>query len=146
MTGTNFSDWFNATEGTFVVSGQKGGSTFTPFYTAHDGTNSNKIETDFDNAAHLIVAAGGVTQANIDAGTVSANTFTRLAAAYKANSFAACISGGSVATDTAGSIPTVDRLQIGGAFNAIPYGTKTIATISYYPVRLTNAEVQAFSK
>jgi len=146
MTGANFSDWFNASEGTFVVSGRKGGSTFTPFYTAHDGTNNNKIETDFDAAAHLLVVTGGVSQANIDAGAVSANTFSKLAAAYKQNSFAACILGGNVVTDTSGTIPTVDRLQIGGGFNAIPYGTKTVATISYYPIRLTNDEVRAFSK
>lgn len=61
----------------------------------------------------LVVVDGGVTQANIDAGTFAANNITRLAARFGPNDFAVSVNGGAEVVDTSGTMPTVDRLMIG---------------------------------
>jgi hypothetical protein len=61
----------------------------------------------------LVVHDGGVEQANIDGGTVTANTRTRVAVRINANDFSISVNGGAVVTDTSGTLPTVDRLMLG---------------------------------
>ena len=61
----------------------------------------------------LVVVDGGVTQADIDAGTIAANTSSRMAVRINTNDFSASFNGGAVVTDTSGTLPTVDRLFIG---------------------------------
>jgi hypothetical protein len=61
----------------------------------------------------LVVHDGGVEQANINGGTVTANQRTRIAVRINANDFAISINGGTVVTDTSGTLPTVDRLMLG---------------------------------
>jgi hypothetical protein len=61
----------------------------------------------------LVVHDGGVEQANIDGGTVTANQRTRVAVRINANDFAISINGGTVVADTSGTLPTVDRLMLG---------------------------------
>jgi hypothetical protein len=61
----------------------------------------------------LVVVDGGSEQANINGGTITANTRTRVAVRINANDFAISINGGAVVTDTTGTLPTVDRLMLG---------------------------------
>jgi hypothetical protein len=61
----------------------------------------------------LVVHDGGVEQANIDGGTVTANQRTRVAVRINANDFAISINGGTVVTDNSGTLPTVIRLMLG---------------------------------
>lgn len=61
----------------------------------------------------LVVHDGGVEQANIDGGTVTANDRTRVAVRIGTNDFAISVNGGAVVTDTSGTLPTVDRLMLG---------------------------------
>ena len=61
----------------------------------------------------LVVVDGGVEQANINGGTITANARTRVAVRINANDFAASINGGATVTDTSGTLPTVDRLMLG---------------------------------
>lgn len=114
VTGSAFSDWYNQAEGTFLVEAD----TIDPInsgraFAATDGTTNERIYGYIDGANHLDVIDGGVTQAAIDAGSVAANVVTRLAAAYKLNDFGASLNGAAAVTDAAGTIPTVDRLELG---------------------------------
>ena len=61
----------------------------------------------------LVVVDGGVEQANVNGGTVTANQRTRVAVRINANNFAISINGGAVVTDASGTLPTVDRLMLG---------------------------------
>ena len=76
----------------------------------------------------LVVVDGGVEQANVNGGTVTANQRTRVAARIVANDFANSINGGAVVTDTSGTLPTVDRLMLGRT-QAGEYLNGTIARI-----------------
>lgn len=146
MTGTNFSDWFNATEGAFEVEsillpGILSG--FPAIYTASDGTANNLIFSSYNAggpSAGFTVKTLGSNVANMFQ-TVPAFTATsvnKVCGAYKTNSFAASANGTAPSTDSAGALPTVNQLRFGSNL--------WVRDLNYWPQRLTNAEVQAFAK
>jgi len=146
MTGTNFSDWYNASAGTFAS--QFTTSTISGTRTildANDNTANESIRLRTVSAdPSFTVTDGGVDQANIDAGTVVANTTYKMAGAYTLNDFATSIGGGAAVIDTSGTIPTVNQLQIGtSAAGNILNGC--IGSISYYNTRLSNSSLQAIT-
>jgi hypothetical protein len=143
MTGTNFSSWYNAAEGTVVVNTSAAFSGTNVAFSASDGTNNNAINIYWNSAlAQFQIRSSGSTQALL---TGSTSTSFKMVGAYQANNFAASLNGGSVNTDTSGAIPTVDRLSIGslGAGGSILNGT--ISRIAYYPTRLANTQLQALT-
>jgi hypothetical protein len=77
--------------------------------TANERVNVLTSGTD----PRLVVVDGGVEQANVNGGTVTANQRTRVAVRINANDFAISVNGGAVVTDTSGTLPTVDRLMLG---------------------------------
>lgn len=145
MTGTDFSSWYNATAGAFLVQFDTPASGTRIISAADDNTANNNIQmlTSGTDPTFLVTTSGTV-QASIDAGTVAANTVYKFAGTYSANDFAACISGGTVGTDTSGTIPTVDRLRIGAgqAGNTL---CGHVASLVYYPQRLPNATLQSLT-
>jgi hypothetical protein len=147
MTGTNFSDWYNATEGAAVVEANIFGVSTTAtglaFYDATITSNYIYAQTRPTFGTPSLIRVGGVQQLSI-----SSFTYTqpcKVAIAYKTNNFAASVNGQTPTTDTTVTIPTVDRAQIGGASSA-DFVNGHFRKVFYYPQRLTNAEVQAFSK
>ena len=151
MTGTNFSSWYNASEGSFVAEA----SSFSPpsasslywVLSANDGATSNTINVvAFNNLWIGSVAVGGVSQADLaQTGVYTAGATAKIALGYKANSFAASVNGLTPLTDNSGSVPSVNRLDLGN-LSGIFYLDGHIRKLNYYPQRLTNAELQAFSK
>ena len=151
MTGTNFSSWYNQTQGTIVSSA----STLKPpsvsasnsVVFASDGTANERIQIVYD--------AGNITSAVFDGGGFIAGFSTayttgqiiNTAIAYKVNDFANSFNGATVGTDTSGTVPTVNRLSIGSGWDGTTFFlTGHVRSIRYYPLRLTNAELQAFTK
>ncbi len=110
-----------------------------------DGTASNRMDSRASTTRHLDVVTLGVTQAQIDAGTISADVATKLATAYQVNDFAACINGGTVATDTVGTVPTVTTFRIGRNYDGAGQFTGHIKRLAYYASRKTDAELQVLS-
>ena len=146
MTGTNFSSWYNATEGAFVTEATNFyPPKYQPILRVDNGAISDSIYFDIDSSAPRMVAfVSSANQCVIGTTTLTANTKFKLVGAYKLNSYAASLNAGSVGTDNLATVPTVNRLLLGNdgvnIFNGI------YAKINYYPQRLINAEVQAFSK
>lgn len=148
ITGTNFSSWFNAAEGTFVVEADTAKPTSlvasANIAVANDGTSNERILVRFTSGnADGAVVDGGVVQAQIpQAYTVS--TAEKLAFAYKANDFALARNGALVGTDTGGTLPTVDRLWIGSGGSGAQINGH-IRRLTYYPARLSNALLQSLT-
>lgn len=114
MTGTNFSTWYNATEGTVIckiyrsnASGAARGA-----WVISDGSNNNSMNYLIYNGNNT-VQVGGVTQADMNVGSGSANAVVTNVFAFKNNSFAAATDDGIPVTDTSGTVPTVNQLVIG---------------------------------
>ena len=151
MTGTNFSSWYNATEGTLfthvsrefsVPSGQ-----FPVAFSINDGTTQNSITNLYITAtlSSLIVRNTNTIQAELYP-LVPGNALERkIASAFKINDFAVLANQGSILTDTSGTLPTVDRCNIGTNASGGAVLNGHIRRIAYWGVRLDNSKLQALT-
>jgi hypothetical protein len=152
MTGTNFSSWFNAATGSlyteFVINSTAPTSGFPTASVFSDGTFNNRIVTAFLNDAvntlEMFVSNGGASQASLISGAYTALTVAKMIGVYATNDFALCVNGGSVLTDTSGTVPTVSRFDVGYQISG-SFLNGYIRRISYYPVRLPNSTLQALT-
>jgi hypothetical protein len=144
MTGTNFSDWYNASEGAFYVQCVPAALSVGAGISANDNTTNERIRVAAASTTdQATVTDGGADQAVLDGGTPVAGSALKLAMSYKANDFALSLNGGTVATDTGGTIPTVTQLQLGAETTTT--GNLTIAKLSYYPRSLPDAQLQVIT-
>lgn len=144
MTGTNFSSWYNATEGTLYASYILGAdSVSVGIFSVDDATSLNIIQMRYSSSslAQFNVTAGGVNQVNLaPSGYSAAGTYKR-AIAFKVNSFNQAINGVlPTAEDTSGTIPVVTQARIGNEASS-NFINGTISQIAFYPRRLANAEL-----
>ena len=147
MTGTNFSSWYNASEGAFVAVANKlsAGASTARIFSANAGSSANRLSAT-SSVADLFCqySVGGVNTNLFMAGTLN-NTSFNLAYGYKANLMASALKGATPVTNNTATIPTVDRMEIGSETGALFFNGH-IQAIRYYPQRIINAEIQAFSK
>jgi hypothetical protein len=157
ITGTNFTDFYNQSEGTLVLSADIG-----------DLTASNQVAVAFEDTSNVSASfiamgynAGGGGSGHVGAwynssGITSAfkthnigvtiNTEFRQSFAYKLDDFSSVVNGGAPLTDNSGGITTlIDRVRFGNYH----YGGMTsghIKQFTYYPKRLTNAQLQTLTQ
>ena len=152
MTGTNFSDWFNATQGSMFI-----GTYSTPATSAvlvrmypNAGGNSanNTIYFDVNPNVRLVTFNGASATVCNTGAKQTFGTKMNVVGGYKVNSFAASQNAVNPVTQVSGGIPAVtpDTLAIGSTGVNTSYVNGWITEFMYWPQRLTNAEVQAFSK
>jgi len=145
MTGTNFSSWYNQAEGTLYQEATPVEITTGTRYNllATDGTVSNFIGI-FKSTSNLggIVLTQGTSQGSMFSGTVSTSTAFKSALGYKTND-CAFSTNTAIATDTSVTLPLLNQLQFGislsGSLNC------SIKKIAYYPLRVTNAQLQGLT-
>ena len=147
MTGTNFSSWYNQTQGTFVANSECGGIS-TAAFVAQAGVVGSGDYIDvlrLQPTTKYLVVDNSVQQVAIDLGvTPAAGVFNKSAVTYRVNDFAAAINGGAVLTDSVGDVPTPDRFFIGNSDGAY-FLNGHIASIAYYNTRLPNATLQSLT-
>ncbi len=153
MTGTNFSSWYNQAEGTlygeYANSVNPAGGVARRIAHVSDGTDSNRIYIAWGETtarALLVCTANGVSQASIS-GTAMSASGGKLAGAYKVNDFAVSANGLLTGTDTDGIIPSVNVLHIGTSAvgTSSHYLNGCVKKIAYYPLRVTNAQLQGLT-
>lgn len=146
MTSTNFSSWYTATTGAAVVWAIPQTATGTRPLLQFDDTTALEIIALRGNVAdpEMYIVDGGVAQAQIDTGTIVANTAYKLSGGWNTNNCAAAKDGGTVGTDTSATMPTPTQLRIGS--DGTNYASALIQKVLYYPQRIIDAEVQAISK
>jgi hypothetical protein len=147
----NFASWYNSSEGTLVTEYDVIGiNTSSEVVAAISDATANNLFLPFVNSGgstFVNVISGGVTSANLNAGLVATNTTIKLATVYRANDFAASQNGAVPTVDTAGAVPVgANTLNLGWA---APYGglflNGHLRRLTFYPTRLTNAQLQALS-
>ncbi len=147
MTGSNFSSWYNADEGAFVVEASTPPSgTYAPMIQVDSGTANNRIvigQTAGGFADYSVVSSGSA-QASFQTTTIT-NSTASIAGVYKTDSFARAVNGEAASTDNLGLVPTVNNLKIGSNLTPV-YFNKHIRKIRFYSQRILNAEATAFSK
>jgi hypothetical protein len=149
ITGQNFSQWYNQSAGAFVAeysSFALSSPNSRVVSATNDGTNNNRISHNVNpsNNAQTFIQVAAATQANLLSVASIGTAPVRYASAYRANDFAASLNGGAVEVDAAGTVPTVNQLGIGNSIgsNAV---NGHIRSITYYPTRLSNAQLQALT-
>jgi hypothetical protein len=146
------SPWFNASTGTiyaeFLRNTTPAASTFPQFVNIDDGTVNNRLAVSTNSSRNLRgqVAIGGTFTTISTANAYTEGVVSKLALGYQALNHAAVANGGTAATDTTVNVPsglTTMRLgdQAGGAGNVNGY----LRRVTYYPRRLSNAELQAIT-
>jgi hypothetical protein len=141
MTGTNFSDWFNSAQGSFVFQGSV--RTGTARHTLN-GLLSTERFMSVSSGGGLGISDGSGGSAATSTGTGSGVTFTGCCS-YGPTTLAIAINGNAAATGSSGNLLGAStQLQIGrrGAIYINGYVQKVL----YFPQQLTLAEMSAFSK
>ena len=154
ITGTNFSSWYNSTEGSMVCNGRiiklnpPGGQLF--WAIGDSSTFNESMYLVNDTGASNIgfnLFDGGVNQFVVGGSTITDNSFNKIAVAIKLNDSSASFNSSTPTTDTSCTLPTVNILKIGNAsWGTLNTLNGTISQLSYYPKRLTNSQLQNLTK
>ena len=152
ITGTNFSSWYNANAGTLLAY-QRSLAGQDAYQTATFGLSSNNSGAQFiaieatNDYNRFYVYGNGATAVNNISAPVTPGTLTKDALAYANNDVAAVRNGGTVATDSSVGIPiaSIDRASLGLMHGFGLQKQKTIARLTYYPVRLPDSQLQVLT-
>jgi hypothetical protein len=158
MTGTNFSSWYNASEGTlygeYAVNGYAPSGAFPATVSISDNTSNNRIVINSTNTganlySYSEIVDSGVMQAAFYGATGAAfgvGSIRKSVVSYATNNFAFTTQGLTAQTDAAGTVPTTNRIYFGASsLGNSQFINGTIRRIAYYPVRVTNAQLQALT-
>jgi hypothetical protein len=154
MTGTNFSSWYNQSEGTLFAQRIQASSDLVNarrVVSVSDGTASNRIEIyqagSGTTGANSVLA--GVSDFNPSiTGVPTAGSTVKAALAYSSAGKALTRDGLSVVTSlTVPPLSGILQMNIGGIVSNLAAATYDgyIQRIAYYPRRLSNAELQAIT-
>ena len=144
------SPWYNATEGTIYAEGVAGNLSNSPvFVNTNDGTSNNLITTPRIGAAGLArlegTVSGAAWTAIVTANTITTGSVFKSASAFKAGDQAICLNGGTTATGANASLPAVTTLRLGSFVGNLNSINGYLRRVTYYPRRLSNAELQAIT-
>lgn len=152
MTGTNFSSWYNQTAGSFEMQVLKSvgvsGRVFVVDTGGSGGLTANGYGVDI-LSGNTFRSEGFASSSNQWTFTL---TFTlgsvqQVCLGYVSNNIGYATNGGVISTDTSANIPTVSGMSIGCWRTTQPDQINGwVQKLNYWPQRLTNAELQAFSK
>jgi hypothetical protein len=147
MTGTNFSSWYNQSEGTMVAF-YNTTTAVTPLslgvFAVSDTTANERMQIRRNSAnanATFIVVDGGAQQYNQQ--ITAASGPYRTALAYTNGSIRG-VNNGTLATAGTGTIPTVTQAELGFGVN-LTYLNGHLSSITYYSQRLSDAQLQALT-
>tara|TARA_R110000868_G_scaffold19878_1_gene84897 strand:- start:3840 stop:5624 length:1785 start_codon:yes stop_codon:yes gene_type:complete len=150
MTGTNFSSWYNQSEGTLFANARSSGSSNSNFLAALNLTSaagtvfadileqSTTVRLSVYNSSSIYLVTPGTS------GALAGST-RKAAIALKASNYGAALNGTASTSGTNATAPPVfDRLLI---MNFPGFGTAngTISRLAYYPVRVSNITLQALT-
>jgi hypothetical protein len=155
MTGTNFSSWYNQSQGTFItqfvlegvksVAGQR-------TIAADDGTNTNQIlqSGSSTNTFQTQITTAGASQVSqtVPTITLTGNTVYKAALAYATNNTISAVNAVLATNDTSCTMPTAlttFRFSTSGTSPTTVNANLWYASLNYYPTRLSNGTLQTLT-
>jgi len=140
--GTNFSSWYNQSEGTVFVEAEAPGNSVIAGF--DDGTVAERWRVGYgsNNNSVILVIDGGVTQTHRSSPNNSTpfNQFHKLAGAIAVNNLSFAYNG-TVTSDSSLSVPVVNVLNLGKSTGTGGYINGHISRLSYFPTRKTDADL-----
>jgi hypothetical protein len=154
MTGTNFSSWYRADEGSFYTEavGVNSFAAATRRYleVSIAGTATNRFILGYSNASstRYLVVSNGATVADLAVSSgVPAGQLVKMSAGYRVDNFIQAANSTLSTLDTSGVLPTANAVQL-GADNTNTANTSLnghIRKFAFYPKRLTDTQLQAIT-
>lgn len=135
--------------GTFMVR-QTGTAVNQGMIRIDDGSNVNRVQlfvTLGSNTVSSRVITGGVVVLGATAaGTVTAGVAFKAAIAWQENNFGACLNGGAVNESLSGLAPPgLSTIRLGRSGISAELLNGEVGSVTYYPRRLSNAELQTLT-
>lgn len=152
MTGTNFSSWYNASEGSLMFQGDTltvaNPNSMTLASLFLNGSNNTRYWMWSGQPANLryaVTASGGASAEIVNA--ITASTQFKVMCSYATNLFRCALNGAATSVDTTGAVPAGLNVFYIGSLDSVnePFSGH-VAKINYYNQSVTSGEVQAFSK
>jgi hypothetical protein len=144
VTSTNFSTWWRSGIGSALVRVRTGvASGIRPWLQFDNGTADNIISLRGNGTNPELYIKATTDQAQIDAGTIAANTKYRFAGAWGTNDCAAGLDSGTSVLDGVASIPVVTQARLGS--DGTNYLNGHLESVEYYNERILNATLQVVS-
>jgi hypothetical protein len=142
---TGISSLIGQTEGTIFVDAYLTGKDISnsSILLATDKVSSGAIIRIFytqSDALRFDVFDGSSFQCQISAGAYNVGDRVKVAGAYKNNDFVMYVNGTQIGTDTSGSVPTTDKVNINTSIYGDTNGSRINSAV-LFPTRLTNAEL-----
>lgn len=144
----DFATWANQSAGTIYAEANVPAVSGTQALVGMDDGTANERITSRSSAAALagVLIDGGVTQATMSVGTLAANVTSKTALAYALNDGAYTAGGAAPATDTSMTLPTTDRMELGGlATGTINFLNGFLRRVAYFPSRLPDTTLQGIT-
>jgi len=148
ITGSDFTGFYNQSEGTIVGSGltnQPTSNAGTVLFKASDGTDNNRIQFGMTNvtgqAIRPFITASGTTTYSSNQGTASVGVERKIGTAYKTNDAISAFNGTLGTLDTTVTLPT--NCNTASLFSG--FGTGTISSFRYFKKRLSDAKLQTLT-
>jgi hypothetical protein len=146
ITGTNFSQFYNQTEGTMFASGIIANNGV--ITVVDDGTFNNR-KPQFTVGASSATDCSYVTTGSVIANfsqASSANVLNRWATAYATDDFGFSANNLAPVQDSSGTLPSGNNtLRLGSFHNGSSNANGTIRRLTYWPTRLSNTTLQAIT-
>ena len=141
--GDNFSDWYNQSEGSVYCAFKLNSTATARVFNIDDGTNTNRISGLVGSSFYqtfINPAAAGPTAS-------FSNIFDfKIASGHQDNNIQVYVNSIYQNSNTSITIPkNLNTFRIGNWHNGTFQGT-TISQLTYYPTRLTNAQLQNLTK
>jgi hypothetical protein len=140
---------YNQSEGTVVVEAKTfsnaeanhGDFALTDSGTSPDLSSGSRTGSSVAGSYSTWYRTAGTTQANlVRTSAVEDNVFYKAGFCYKANDFAQSVDGGSILSDSSGTVPSRNSVVLIGD-NYYGKLNGHIKSIKYFPRRLTNAQL-----
>ena len=156
MLGTNFSDWYNQNEGTFLANWKQALPGVNEFGIAFRASTSTGLPNSMWIGKQLSASAGqrieyeirGSGTQRLGSGVNVTAPFISASGAYKVgDTFGLAYNGNSITSVAYTQTPAPDRLHIGSFDQTSATGpiNSTISRIAYWPTRLPDETIQALT-
>ena len=148
ITGTNFSSWYNSSEGSIFFSGRTGNSIEPSLLTFSDTSslsplNFLRFTYQFLASRFIGVYSSSGMFSIYSSNTFSSGSFFKTISTYKlGGDVTIAANGKTVVKNTSKVIPTVNRLNLGDNSSYANYLNGTISRLTYYPKALSPSQLQ----
>ena len=154
LVGSNFTSWYKQSEGTILCIAKytEGNTTAQTAWSMYNGSvgairQMMSPPTGTNKAYMQVEYPTGTYPVSIENGTsINRTNLVKTACAFKTDDYAISMNGAIVSTDTSGTMSNHVNLYLGSVYTGTWILNGSIAQLTYYPKRLSNAEIQTLSR